>query len=226
MTDPSFAALRARLESAGSKDDRAREPAPPSIDVRAAALAGLMVAEVSEKEPGRGRLARLGTTGEFDVGAVVDLALASRALLYLQTKMPRPSPVGLRSAAIQRIEAAAEPILASMTRVLDTGEHEIHEARQVLDYVSLGRGPAELAQNLRILAALYAEHGATLKATCPGFEPAREAEARATADALSRELESGLDAGDARETRVWLGRAYAFFEHAYEEVGRAGRFLY
>ena len=212
--------LTARLESMSSE-----ELEPPEVDPRTAAVAALMVANFVGEETVRRRFIPLVGAKVFDVNAIEDLPVAARFVLRILPKLGADLDERDVGAAMPLV-ALAKGLKGEMVRVGGRHLDEIASAHERLTAVRLGETPAELVHDLRMLAALWHEHGETL-ATEAGnsFRPAAEAEARALATKLELALLGTLSSED-EEWRSYLYRALAMLVPLYDEVCRAGRFLF
>ncbi|HEY2511285.1 MAG TPA: hypothetical protein VGI39_10535, partial [Polyangiaceae bacterium] len=212
--------LTARLESMSSQ-----ELEPPEVDPRTAAVAALMVANFVSEETVRRRFIPLVGAKVFDVNALEDLPVAARFVLRILPKLGADlddrdfGPATL-------LLAPAKGLKSEMLRVASRHLDDIASAHERLTAVRLGDTPAELIHDLRMLAALWREHGETLALEAgEAFRAGAEGEARLLATELEMALLGTLSTED-EEWRSYLYRALAMLVPLYDEVCRAGRFLF
>ncbi len=220
MADTSFAALRARLEAL---PDSGHEP--PNVDPRAAALAAVMVCEFVAKEGVRKRFQRVGESGEVDIAHLADLNLVARGVLQIIPKLGRQDgSVSLPPAPSDSLASGRALVIAMVVVVLGSSD-EIPDARALADYVKLGDDVVETAQNLRLLASFYGEYGEILASLGSKYEEGDADKARALARSIDASV-AATDSAERKEWRRWLVRAWPLLETAYDEVCRAGRFIF
>jgi hypothetical protein len=218
--DAAHKRLKARL-----KQMAAAELEPPGVDPRTAAVSALMVANFTADEQVRKRFAKFVAGELLDSNAIEDLPIAARLVLRILQKLGVdldqrgiPVPADLLSEGRvlrERLIRVAERFLA-----------DIDEANGRLVTVRLGEGPADTVYDLRMLAGLCREHAATLASEAgTAYSPDLERDARATAQRIEDAL-VGEQSNEEREWRAYLLRALVMLVPLYEEVCRAGRFLF
>jgi hypothetical protein len=198
---------------------------PPSVDPRTAAVAALMVANFVGEESARKRFTPLVGAKLFDVNALEDLAVAARFVLRVLPKLGEDldkRDMSPKPTLLSQVTATKEELL----RVCERYVGDIDEARGRLITVRLGEGNADLVYDLRMLADLYRDYAETLTAEAgSSYRREAEAEARELANHLEFALLGPLSEEDL-EWRSYLHRSLAMLVPMYEEVCRAGRFLF
>jgi hypothetical protein len=198
---------------------------PPAVDPRTASVAALMVSNFVSEETIRRRFIPLVGAKLFDVNALEDLPVAARFVLRILPK--------LGDDLDQRDMFPAKSLLATVKGVKEemlrvAGRHlaDIDEAHGRLVTIRLGDGPADDVHDLRMLADLWRDYGETLALEAGDvYRPDAGREARELATHLELALLGPLSAED-EEWRSYLYRALAMLVPLYEEVCRAGRFLF
>jgi hypothetical protein len=212
--------LTARLEAMSSD---ALEP--PAVDPRTAAVAALMVANFVGDELARRRFIPLVGAKLFDVNALEDLPVAARFVLRILPKLgaeldqrdmfPKPS-------LLAQVKSTKEEMLRLVERHLG----DTDEAHGRIVTIRLGDGSADDVHDLRMLADLWRDYAETLEVEAgAGYRRDAEREARELATHLELALLGPLSEED-EEWRSYLHRALAMLVPLYEEVCRAGRFLF
>jgi len=212
--------LTARLEAMSTESLE-----PPAVDPRTAAVAGLMVANFIGDDAVRRCFLPLASAKLFDLNALDDLPVAARFVLRILPKLgpeldqrdalPKATLLG-------QIKLIKEEMLRTAERhLLDTDE-----AHGRLVSIRMGMSAADDVYDLRMLADLWRDYGDTLTSEArAAFRPDAEREARELANHLERALLGPLSEEDV-EWRSYLYRALAMLVPLYDEVCRAGRFLF
>jgi hypothetical protein len=212
--------LTARLEamSAAALD-------PPAVDPRTAAVAALMVANFASDEAVRKRFAPLIGAKLFDGNALEDLPVAARFVLRI---LPKLGPeLDQRDtfpmvSLLAQVKALKEDLLRTVGRYLE----DIDDAHGRIVTIRLGEGSADDVYDLRMLADLWRDYAETLHTEAgAAYRPEAEREARELATHLELALLGPLSEED-DEWRSYLHRALAMLVPLYDEVCRAGRFLF
>ena len=212
--------LTARLEamSAAALD-------PPAVNPRTAAVAALMVANFASDEAVRKRFAPLIGAKLFDGNALEDLPVAARFVLRI---LPKLGPeLDQRDtfpmvSLLAQVKALKEDLLRTVGRYLE----DIDDAHGRIVTIRLGEGSADDVYNLRMLADLWRDYAETLHTEAgAAYRPEAEREARELATHLELALLGPLSEED-DEWRSYLHRALAMLVPLYDEVCRAGRFLF
>jgi hypothetical protein len=212
--------LTARLEA---MDAAALEP--PAVDPRTASVAALMVANFIGDDAVRARFAPLAGAKLFDLNAIDDLPVAARFVLRILPKLgpeldqrdsvPRPS-----------LLAQVKATRGEMLRIAERHLGDTDEAHGRIVTIRMGEGSADDVHDLRMLADLWSDYGEALaKGVGATFRPEADKEARELATHLELALLGPLSQED-EEWRSYLHRALAMLVPLYDEVCRAGRFLF
>jgi hypothetical protein len=212
--------LTARLETMGPEP-----PEPPAVEARTAAVAGLMVANFIGDEGVRGRFVPLAEAKLFDVNALDDLPVAARFVLRI---LPKLGPDLDQREHIPRAQllARVKQIRDEMLRLAERHLGDTDEAHGRIVTIKMGSGAADDVHDLRMLADLWGDYATTLaKSAGTAYRPATAREAREMATHLELALLGPLTDED-HEWRGYLYRALAMLVPLYDEVGRAGRFLF
>jgi Tfp pilus assembly protein PilZ len=212
--------LTARLEAV-----TAESLEPPAVDPRTAAVAAMMVANFIGAEAVRKRFTPLATARLFDGDALDDLPVAARFVLRIVPK--------LGAELCQRDTSPDDSLLARVKatkgQLLEIAErHLTHtdEAHGRIVTIRMGDGPADEVYDLRMLADLWRDYGDALASEAPAaYRRGAEREARDLATNLELALLGPLSRHD-RQWRSYLHRALAMLVPLYDEVCRAGRFLF
>ena len=198
---------------------------PPAVDPRTAAVAGLMVANFAGEEGVRKQFAPLVAAKLFDGDALEDLPVAARFVLRILPK--------LGAELDQRDTLPKASLLAQvkgmrdeMLRIVERYLRDIDEAHGRIVTIRLGEGSADDVHDLRMLADLWRDYAETLeKEAGASYRPEAQREARELATHLELALLGPLSEEDV-EWRSYLHRALAMLVPLYDEVCRAGRFLF
>jgi hypothetical protein len=212
--------LKARLQAIA-----AAELHPPGVDPRTAAVSALMVANFVADKPVRDRFTRFVDAKFLDPDALEDLPVAARLVLRILQKLgpdldertPHVPPELLGEARVlrERLMRIAERYLA-----------DVDDANGRLVTVRLGTGAADTVYDLRMLAGLCHDHAETLASeAATAYSPDLEREAGTAAQRLEDVL-LGPQSEEEREWRAYLLRALTMLVPLYEDVCRAGRFLF
>ncbi len=210
----------ARLEAMGTQ-----ALDPPAVDPRTAAVAALMVANFVAGESARKRFLPLGAAKVFDPNALEDLPVAARFVLRILPKLGAeldqrepPSEASL----LDRVRATK----AEMLRVAERTLGDTDEAHGRIVTIRMGESAADDVYDLRMLADLWRDYE---EALALGAGAAYRAEAEWEARELAGHLELALLGPLSEEDQEWrsyLHRALAMLVPLYDEVCRAGRFLF
>jgi hypothetical protein len=212
--------LSTKLESIRAADVEA-----PSVDPRTVAVAGLMVANFVADEEVRKRFAPLVAAGLFDQDALDDLPVASRFVLRILPKLG-PELDARTNAAPTELVSAARTQRERLMRLIERYLGDIDDANGRLVTVRMGDTPADTVYDLRMLAGLCRDYADTLASEAgTHYQASMEREARQTAGRLE-EILLGRQSQEDQEWRAYLQRAVALLVPIYEEVCRAGRFLF
>ncbi len=212
--------LTAKLEAMSTD-----QLAPPAVDPRTAAVAALMVANFVGDEDTRKRFMPLVGAKLFDSAALEDLPVAARFVLRILPKLG--ADLDQRGVALpDGLVAKARLMKESLARLAERHLADLDDAHGRLVTIRLGDGAADTVYDLRMLADLYRDHGETLAAEAgSAYRSESEREARALAQQLEDALLGPQSPEDA-EWRAYLLRALAMLVPIYEDVCRAGRFLF
>ena len=198
---------------------------PPAVDPRTASVAALMVANFIGDEAVRARFAPLAVAKLFDLNALDDLPVAARFVLRILPKLgpeldqresvPRPS-----------LLAQVKSTKAELLRVVERHLGDTDEAHGRIVTIRMGEGAADDVHDLRMLADLWRDYGETIALGAGAvYRQEAEREARELATHLELALLGPISEEDA-EWRSYLYRALAMLVPLYDEVCRAGRFLF
>jgi uncharacterized protein (TIGR02266 family) len=196
----------------------------PSVDPRTAAIAALMVANFVGREEAKERFATLIRAKLLDADAIDDLPVAARFILRILPKLGPEQGLGLANVPDLLLEvcrARREDLLRLTERHLS----DIDEAHGRIATIKLGSGLADLVQDLRLLADLCRDYAEPLEKESAGFDPTWSSDARLLAMELEVAIVGPLT-DEEREWRAYLLKAWAMLITAYDEVCRAGRFLF
>jgi hypothetical protein len=212
--------LKARLASMAAAELR-----PPGVDARTAAVSALMVANFVADAGVRKRFSKFLDAELLDSNALDDLPVAARLVLRILQKLgPDLDERTIDAPAELRAEARA--LRDRLLRIADRFLVDIDEASGRLVTVRLGESAADTVYDLRMLAGLCRDHAETLASEAAAqYSPDLERDARATAQRLEDAL-IGPQNDEEREWRAYLMRALATLVPLYEEVCRAGRYLF
>jgi hypothetical protein len=210
--------LTVKLEAMGADELDA-----PAVDPRTAAVASLMVANFVADEEVRKRFAPLVGAKVFDANALEDLPVAARFVLRILPKLG-PDLDQRGTTAPPELLSAARAQRERLMRVVERQLADIDDAYGRLVTVRLGDGAADTVYDLRMLAGLCRDYAETLGSD-GAYNPNLEREGRDTAQRLEDVL-LGPQNDEDREWRAYLLRALAMLVPLYEEVCRAGRFLF
>jgi hypothetical protein len=201
------------------------ELAPPAVDPRTAAVSALMVANFVGEEETRKRFMPLVGAKLFDSSALEDLPVAARFVLRILPKLG--ADLDARGiAAPEALLADARAMKESLARLAERHLADLDDAHGRLVTIRLGDSAADTVYDLRMLADLCRDHAETLAAEAgTAYRGESESEARALAQKLEDALLGPQSTEDA-EWRAYLLRALAMLVPIYEEVCRAGRFLF
>ena len=195
------------------------------MDPRTAAVAALMVANFAGEEAVRKQFAPLVAAKLFDGDALEDLPVAARFVLRI---LPKLGPELDQRDALPKASLLAQ-VKGMKDEMLRTGERylrDIDEAHGRIVTIRLGESSADDVHDLRMLADLWSDYAETLeKEAGASYRPEAEREARELATHLELALLGPLSEEDA-EWRSYLYRALAMLVPLYDEVCRAGRFLF
>ena len=198
---------------------------PPAVDPRTAAVAALMVANFIGDDAVRRQFALLASAKLFDMNALDDLPVSARFVLRILPKLgaelDQRESVPMRSLLAQ-VKATKQEIL----RIAERHLGDTDEAHGRIVTIHMGDGSADDVYDLRMLADLWRDYGEALAlAAGASYRPEAEKEARELATHLELALLGPLSAED-EEWRSYLHRALAMLVPLYDEVCRAGRFLF
>jgi hypothetical protein len=212
--------LTARLEAVSAA---AHEP--PAVDPRTAAVAAMMVANFIGAEGVRKRFTPIATAKLFDGDALDDLPVAARFVLRIVPKLG--AELGQRNTFPE--DSLLEKVRATKAELLEIAERHLghtDEAHGRIVTIRMGDGPADEVYDLRMLADLWRDYGDTLASeAAAAYRREAEREARDLATHLELALLGPLSRHD-RAWRSYLHRALAMLVPLYDEVCRAGRFLF
>jgi hypothetical protein len=212
--------LMARLEAVSAEPHE-----PPAVDPRTAAIAAMMVANFIGAEAVRERFTPLVTAGLFDGDALDDLPVAARFVLRIVPKLG--AELGQRGTLPD--DSLLAKVKATKVELLEIAERHLghtDEAHGRIVTIRMGDGPADEVYDLRMLADLWRDYGDTLASEAPAaYRREAEREARDLATQLELALLGPLSRHD-RQWRSYLHHALAMLVPLYDEVGRAGRFLF
>ena len=212
--------LKARLPPAGAAELR-----PPGVDPHTAAVAALMVANFVADAPVLKRFSKFVAAEFLDSNAIEDLPVAARLVLRILQKLG-PDLDDLRTEAPAALLAEARALRDRLIRIAERFLGDIDDANGQLVTVRLGDGAADTVYDLRMLAGLCRDHADKLASeAAAAYSPDLERDARATAQRLEDAL-IGPQSEEEREWRAYVARALAMLVPLYEEVCRAGRFLF
>ena len=202
----------------------ADELAPPAVDPRTAAVAALMVANFVGEDEIRKRFTPLVGAKLFDPAALEDLPVAARFVLRI---LPKLGPdLDQRTVTIpEGLLSQARTMKDTLVRLAERNLAELDDAHGRHVTIRLGDGPADTVYDLRMLADLCRDHAEILQESGGAYKGEFEREARHLAQRLEDAL-FGKQTEEDAEWRAYLLRALAMLVPIYEEVCRAGRFLF
>jgi hypothetical protein len=212
--------LMARLEAMGVD---ALEP--PAVDPRTAAVAALMVANFVSDDAIRARFQPLANARLFDLNALEDLPVAARFVLRILPKLGlelEQRPVPTKELLVDQVKLTKGDMLRLAERYLG----DTDEAHGRIVTIRMADGVADDLHDLRMLADLWRDYGETLAL---GAGAAYRSEAEKEARELAMHLEIaylGPLSDEDKEWRSYLHRSLAMLVPLYNEVCRAGRFLF
>ena len=212
--------LTARLEAMSAE---ALEP--PAVDPRTAAVAAMMVANFVGDEAVRKRFAPLIAAKLFDGNALDDLPVAARFVLRILPKLGADldqRDMFPKAPLLAQVKSTKEELLRIAERYLG----DTDEAHGRIVTIRMGEGSADDVHDLRMLADLWRDYGETLASEGGvAYRREEEKEVRELATHLELALLGPLSEED-NEWRSYLHRALAMLVPLYDEVCRAGRFLF
>jgi hypothetical protein len=212
--------LKARLVPAAVAELR-----PSGVDPRTVAVSALMVANFVADAEVRKRFSKFVDAELLDANAFEDLPVAARLVLRILQKLG-PDLDERTNAVPAELLAEARALRDRLIRLTERYLAGSDDANGRLVTVRLGEGAADTVYDLRMLAGLCRDHADTLVAeAAAAYSPDLERDARATAQRLEDAL-LGPQSEDEREWRAYVTRALAMLVPLYEEVCRAGRFLF
>ncbi len=203
----------------------ARRLSPVRGDLQLAAAFALDVARRMAEPPVRVRLERLARTGEIDPSCAADLPDVALAAWYVRHRWLLATVV---SPPAQLPVALFDEAMALRHRLFDVLERTLVGVPDEAEELSAIRASArceDFAADLLALHAMYGRHAALLSRVdrCHDHgdcERARE---------LGEEMLGRLAGSGSADARRWMGlspRAWTLLRRTYEEVRRAGRFLF
>jgi uncharacterized protein (TIGR02266 family) len=200
----------------------------PATDPRTGAVAALMVANYVAERQFAPRFEGLARAGFMEPFALTDLPVLARFVLRILPK------VGTELAAlhIQAPDELTRVCRSHRAELLEIAERhlgEIDEAHGRIKTVRCGASDADLVFDLRMLADVCRDYADVLARDKAAFTPALSLRARELADRLEEGLLGLAQAApspEAAEWRDYLRRASCALVSTYEEVARAGRFLF
>jgi hypothetical protein len=214
--------LKARLGPMAAAELR-----PPGVDPRTAAVSALMVANFVADPEVRKRFSKFLDAELLDSNALEDLPVAARLVLRILQKLgPDLDERSAGAVVPAELLAEARALRDRLIRVAERYLADIDDATGRLVTVRLGDGAADTVYDLRMLAGLCRDHAGTLASeAATAYSPDLEHDARATAQRLEDAI-VGPQNEEEREWRAYMVRALAMLVPLYEEVCRAGRFLF
>jgi len=218
--EAAFNALRSRLEAIPADRLDAVRTSPQRT-----AHVALSVAEHASRPEVRSRFERLAKAGEFDLGHLEVLAEAARAVWYVRQRLETLVAAQGDGQVEAKLYTQATTTRTRMLRVLEyhLGDDPALAAR--LAAIRGGKGYHDLANDLVSLAELYRLHRGALVEDRRHYRADDEAEAALMAAEINRQAGGGAAAEVERWTDLQL-RAGSLLRQAYEEVRRAGQFLF
>ncbi len=198
---------------------------PPGVDPRTAAVSALMVANFVADPAVEKRFAKFAAAEFLDANALEDLPVAARLVLRILQKLG--PDLGERTTDVPpELLAEAGALRDRLIRTAERFLGDIDDVSGQLVTVRLGDGAADTVYDLRMLAGLCRDHAETLASeAATAYSPDLERDARITAQRIEDAL-IGPQTEDEREWRAYVLRALAMLVPLYEEVCRAGRFLF
>jgi hypothetical protein len=218
--EAAFNTLRRRLEEI-SVDDIDR----PRTSPQRAANAARSVAEYAARPEVRVRFERLARGVEFRLELLDELFLAADAAWHTRQRLEDLQQNQGEGRVAAAVHQEATTLRTRMLRVLEyhLGDHPALAAR--LAAIRGGKGPIDLANDLIALADLYRQHQAELVDDRRHYR----ADDASAATSVAAEITRQLSGGAAKEVERWTelqARAWTLLQQIYEEVRRAGQFLF
>lgn len=196
----------------------------PAADPKTCAQAALMVAHFVAEDANKGRFVSMVQAGLLEAEAIDDLPVLARFILRIVPKLG--GDMRERAALVPAdLDHACRSLRDELLRTAERHLTDIDEAHGRIVTVRLGATPAELVEDLRMLADLCRDYAEPLQKEAKDYTPEISDRARQMADRLEASLLTGETAEEA-QWREHLLRAWCLLVPTYEEVCRAGRFLF
>lgn len=197
----------------------------PRLDLQAAAVQAIRVAEMLSAPELRQRITAIAATGALDVALLDGLETVAWATWFARHKVLLSSATHSGAALPASLVARAYEIRARMLKTLEYHLDDDPEATAQLAHLRSGSGHLDLANDLSGAADMYRRYRARIQDDKRNYRCEDEQEASAIAEQIVRQL--GATATD--EQTLWRGyqarAAKLLFRH-YDEAIRVGRFLF
>jgi hypothetical protein len=215
-----FEALRARLDADGIEGvDN------PRIDLQAAAVQALSVANALAEPGVRKTIAAIASTGAIDLALIDDLEQVAWAAWFARHKAQQTSITYTEATLPAAIVADASEVRARMLKTLSYNLEEDTEAMAAIAKIRAGSGHLDLADDLAACASMYRRYHAGIRADPKNFRATDVVDA----ERLSERILRLLGAAPVQEHSVWTryaARAAKMLFAHYQEAIRVGRFLW
>jgi len=198
---------------------------PVKIDMQAAAVQALGVAELLSRPENREKIAALAKAGLVEEKLNPRLETVAWATWYTRHKLLLASATHSEATLPDALSARAQEVRGRMLKTLDYHLDDNPKAMAQLGHIRAGAGHQDLANDLSDLAAMYRAHHEEIRHDRKKFRDTDEREARE----LSEQILRLIGATTTPEQTRWKNyqvRASRLLFQIYEEAIRVGRFLY
>jgi hypothetical protein len=198
---------------------------PVRIDMQAAAVQALGVAELLSRPENQAKIAALATAGLCEGDLIPRLESVAWATWYTRHKLLLASATHSEATLPEALSGRAQEVRGRMLKTLDYHLDDNATAMAQLAHIRAGSGHHDLANDLSDLAAMYRAHHDEIRHDRKKYRDTDEREARD----LSQQILRLLGATSTPEQTHWKNyqaRATKLLFQIHDEAIRVGRFLY
>ena len=194
-----------------------------NINVSAAAVHALGLYDWAQTDAVRPRFANVARSGEWSEGAIDDLRRTALAAYWAASRYAASAAASEAKVPFETVKTATN-LRAKMLRCVEYNLDDKPEVEEALVVIRPGSGHLDLVSDLLALAKLYTGHAAALADDRKRYRATDARKAITTANEIRRAI--GTAEHDGVDWSDFQLRAFTRLVAAFDEVGRAGRFVF
>jgi hypothetical protein len=198
---------------------------PVKIDMQAAAVQAIGVAELLSRPENREKIAALAEADLCEASLLPRLETVAWATWYTRHKLLLASATHSEATLPDALAGRAQEVRGRMLKTLDYHLDDNPKAMAQLAHIRAGGGHQDLANDLSDLAVMYRAHHEEIRHDRKKFRDTDEREARELSEQILRLIGATTTPEQTRWKNYQVRASRLLFE-IYEEAIRVGRFLY